>query len=76
VWDPRTTWDAATSGDLESLVYIYEHCGDVATWENANLENEFEKFGLKVRDFIDRVRESWKCGLNRPGLRTKSAKRN
>ena len=57
-------------------MYIYENCGDVATWENANLEENFETFSKEIRDFIDSVREDWKCGLNRPGSRTKAANRN
>jgi len=61
-------------------MYIYEKCGDVTTWENANLEDEpgmiAEEFLNEIRDFIDSVREDWKCGLNRSGMRTKSAKRN
>jgi len=61
---------------MECLVYIYEHCGDVATWENANLEKHYEHFSKEIQTYIDSVREDWKCGLNHPGMRTKSAKRN
>ena len=39
-WSQRTTYAAAGYGHLECLRYIYEHCGDVATWENAKLEDE------------------------------------
>ena len=75
-WHPRTTYAAARHGELECLMYIYEKCGDVATWENSNLEKDFEDFPKEIRDYIDSVRENWKSGLNRPGMRTKSAKRN
>ena len=80
MWHPETTWIAAGYGRLECLKYIYEKCGDVVTWETAKLEDETgvvsEEFPKEIRDFIDSVREDWKCGLNRPGTRTKSAKRN
>jgi len=65
---------------LPCLKYIYENCGDVATWEDAKLEDKTgalsENFPKEIRDYIDSVRDDWKRGLNRPGLRTKSAKRN
>ena len=72
-WDPNTTSVAARDGRLECLKYIYEHCGDVVTWEYANLEAKFAEFPKHIQDYIDSVREDWKNGLNRPGLRTKSA---
>ena len=87
-WDPNTIRAAALYGHLECLMYIYENCGDVATWENANLDencgylepqdrlNLDEDFSKEIQDFIKSVRDDWKCGLNCPGMRTKSAKRN
>jgi len=48
----------------------------VVTWENADLEENFEEFPEEIQDFINSVREDWKRGLNRPGMRIKSAKRN
>jgi hypothetical protein len=57
-------------------MYIHEKCGDVATWENAKLEKTFEMFPKVIRDYIDSVREDWKCGMNCPGTRTKPATRN
>ena len=75
-WHPRTTRAAARYGRLECLMYIYEHCGDVATWENANLEEKFDDFSKEIQDYINSVREDWKAGLNRRGMRTKAAKRN
>jgi hypothetical protein len=61
-------------------MYIYENCGDVVSWEDANLEDEpgvvSGKFPKEIQGYIDSVREEWKCGLNRPGMRIKSAKRN
>ena len=75
-WDSYATWGAARNGHLECLKYVYENCGDVATWETADLEKDFEYFSKEIRDYIDSVREEWKCGLNRSGMRTKSAKRN
>jgi hypothetical protein len=75
-WDPNATLVAAENGYLECLTYIYEHCGDVATWENIDLEYNLGGFSNKIQDYIDSVREDWKCGLNKPGMMTKSAKRN
>ena len=79
-WHPKTTYWAARNGHLKCLMYIYEHCGDVVTWENANLDDEpgivSENFPKEIQAFIDSVRDDWKCGLNKPGLMTKSAKRN
>jgi len=76
-WHPYTTYGAAMNGQLECLKYIYERCGDIMMWENAELEDEAgvssEDFSKEVRDYIDSVREDWKCGLNKPGMRTKSA---
>ena len=67
-WDPNTTWGVAYEGQLACLKYIYEHCGDVATWENSNLEYRFEEFPKEIQDYIDSVREDWKHGLNRQQL--------
>ena len=72
-WHPATAFFAAWNGHLECLMYIYEHCGDVATWENANLEKNFEEFPEEIQAYINSVREDWEAGLNKPGLRTKSA---
>jgi hypothetical protein len=57
-------------------MYIYENCGDIVSWEDANLEKGFKHFSEEIQDYINSVREDWKCGLNRPGTRTKAAKRN
>jgi len=75
-WHPDTAFMAALNKRLACLMYIYEHCGDVVTWKNARLEKDFEEFPKEIQDYIDSVREDWKCGLNRPGMRTKSVKRN
>ena len=75
-WHPRTTYAAAGNGYLECLKYIYENCGDVATWKNARLKNDFYEFSREIQDYINSVRENWKSGLNRPGMRTKTANRN
>ena len=69
----KTTYIAAENGHLECLVYIYKNYGDVATWENANLEKEFEDFPYEIQAYINSVRENWKAGLNKPGTRTLSA---
>jgi hypothetical protein len=64
---------------LECLTYIYEKCGNVATWENADLEDETgvvsANFSEEIQDYINGAREDWKRGLNFTGMRTKSAKR-
>jgi len=66
-WNNHAPRFAACSRRLKVLVYIYEHCGDVATWENANLEMRFRDFCPEIQDFINNVREDWKAGLNKPG---------
>ena len=71
-WHPHTTRAAAVNA-LECLKYIYEHCGDIVTWEDSDLENKFEKFSEECQNFIKSIKEEWKAGLNRPGTRTKPA---
>ena len=73
-WHPITTYFAALNGHLECLVYIYENCGDVATWDT-DLEDYFEEFSKEIQAYIASVGEDWKAGLNKPGMRTKSAVR-
>ena len=73
-WHPETTWGAAYNGHLECLMYIYEHCGDIVTWKDANLEYDFERFPKEIREYIDSVREDWKHGLNRPGYNIKGSR--
>ena len=70
-WDPTTTGCVAEYGELECLMYIYENCGDVATWENANLEEDADVFPEEIQDFIDSVSDGWKLGLNKPGRNIK-----
>ena len=75
VWHSETTRVAALRGYLECLMYIYEYCGDIVSWEDADLEYKLERFPEKIQEYINNVREDWKTGLNRPGMWTKSAKR-
>ena len=70
-WEKTTTWTAATYGNLEILMYIYENCRDVATWEDADLEEDFEDFDEDIQAYINSVREDWKAGLNKPGCNIK-----
>jgi len=87
-WHPETTYAAAKNGHLECLMsiaargghlvclmYIYEHCGHVATWEDANLEDENGVvsgiFSKEIQDYINSVKDDWKRGFNKPGYNIK-----
>ncbi len=74
-WHSKTTNSAALNENIECRKYIYEHCGDIVTWEESQLENNFERFSKECQNYINRVEEEWKAGLNRPGTRTKPARR-
>ncbi len=67
-WHPATARSATYNGHLECLKYIYEHCGDIATWEDSDLEHKFEKCSEECQNFIKSVKEEWKAKLNIPGI--------
>ena len=64
---PRTTYIAAANGHIDCLEYIFEYCGDIVTWENSDLEKDFDNFPQKIQKYIQSVKEEWKAGFNRPG---------
>jgi hypothetical protein len=64
-WHSYSAWNAAfyaseNLGNIKCLEYIFENY-DVS-WEDANLEKDFEKFPKESQIFIDIVREEWKLG--------------
>ena len=65
-WDPRTTYTSAINGHIECLKYIFEYC-DIS-WEDADLEKDFDQFPKESQKFIELVREEWKSpGVNIKG---------
>lgn len=65
-WDPMTAKQAARKGHILCLKWIYENCGDVATWDINNLE-DFETDELineETKEYLRSVADSWKNGDN------------
>ena len=50
---------------LECLKFIYENCGDVATWQDSYLDYYFRFFSGDVQDYIDSVKDNWEVGTNK-----------
>jgi len=50
---------------LECLKFIYENCGDVATWQDSYLDYYFRFFSGDVQDYIDSVKDNWEAGANK-----------
>lgn len=63
-------WRAAVFGNLESLKYIYEHCGELQTWKQSGLEDFEDATGFTIPQFIKgylrSVEDDWRNGHNIP----------
>lgn len=62
----RTVLRAARGQNTAAIKYIYEHCGDVVTWEKSNLEGfeSDESINENVKEYLRSVADSWRNGEN------------
>lgn len=65
---PDVAYFAAIQDQLNSLRYLYEHCGHLIPWDSSNLEN-FEtdpKIPKHIKSYLRTIEKSWRIGPPKP----------